>query len=263
VRRLIRRFLNKRGYEIIKQPYLGDIYPNQSEEEAVFSCITPIGTYFLPKNGLEEDAVTTMIARGRIFEPEIISTAEKYIKKGTSIIDIGANFGQMCIEFSKLTGESGVVHAFEAQNFVYNFLLKNISGNNRNNIKAYERAVWHNEGETLYFPEPDMSSPAPYSGNSVYTGQKTYPVKTITIDSLNIQEPISFMKVDIEGADIFALKGARDTILKNKMPIIFEYTQHMQQVYGTKFNDYVEFVNSIDYQFEEIVLGINYLILPK
>ncbi|MGQ0739156.1 MAG: FkbM family methyltransferase [Bacteroidota bacterium] len=142
-------------------------------------------------------------------------------------------------------------------------MTKNILANNCSNIYLFEKAVWHKNGDTLFFPEPDMDSPAPYSGNSVYTNKRGIPVETITIDSLHIKEPISFMKIDIEGADIFALKGARETILRNKMPVIFEYTQHMQDVYQTTFNDYVEFVESVNYKFQEIILGVNYLILPR
>lgn len=85
----------------------------------------------------------------------------------------------------------------------------------------------------------------------------------MTIDSLNIQEPVSFMKIDIEGADLFALQGARETIMKNRMPIIFEFSQHMQNVFNTNFGEYVNFVNSINYRFEEIILKINFLILPN
>ena len=222
-----------------------------------------MGNYYLPVKGLKKDPVANMLVRGHVFEPEIISIAKKYIKKDTVVLDVGANFGQMSIAFSRLTGNGGKVYSFEAQNFVYKFLEKNSEVNHCTNIHLFEKAVWDKDGDTLYFPEPDMNNPVPYSSNSVYVTRKGIPVQTITIDSLNIKEPVSFMKVDIEGADIFALKGARETILKNKMPVIFEYSQHMQTVYGTTFNDYVEFANSIDYIFQEIILGINYLILPK
>lgn len=215
MKNFIRKFLNKRGYEIIKQPYVGDKFPNLSKDKTVYYCETPIGKYNLPTQGLEKDAVSNTLVRGKIFEPEIIAIAERFIKKDTAVLDIGANFGQMSIEFSKLAGNGGKVYSFEAQKFVYNFLVQNIRANNCLNVHLFEKAIWDKEGDTLFFPEPDMDSPAPYSGNSVYASKQNNAVQTITIDSLNIKEPISFMKVDIEGADIFALKGARQTILKN------------------------------------------------
>jgi SAM-dependent methyltransferase len=125
----IRNFLNKRGYEIIKQPYRGDKYPNQSKIKSEYYCQTPIGNYYVPIN-YEKDAVANEWVRGNIFEPEIIEAAKKYIKTNTSVIDVGANFGQMSILFSKIIGEGGKVYAIEAQNFVFNFLKKNIEANN-------------------------------------------------------------------------------------------------------------------------------------
>ena len=263
MKKALRKFLNKRGYEIIRQPYMGDKYPNRSADKNIYYCETPIGNYFLPVYGLEKDAVANTLVRGRFFEPEIIAVAKRYIKMNTAVLDIGANFGQMSIEFSKMVGQGGKVYSFEAQNFVFSYLKRNIEANLRSNVELVEKAVWHQDNMTLYFPEPDMESPAPYSGNSARDNKNSYPVNTITVDSLDIREPISFMKVDIEGADIFALRGAKQTILKNKMPVIFEYTQHMQDAYNTTFNDYVEFAESVNYKFQEIVLGINYLIVPK
>ena len=260
---IIRNFLNKRGYEIIKQAYVGDKYPNLSKDKSVYFCETPLGNYSLPLTGIEKDAVTAVLIRGKLFEPEILDIAKKYIKKGTAVIDIGANFGQMSIEFSKMTGDTGCVYSFEAQEFVFNFLEKNIKNNGIKNVILYKNAVWNKDNEVLYFPQSDMSSSAPYSGNSVTGSISTVPVKTITIDSLNIQEPISFMKIDIEGADIFALQGAKNTILKNKMPIVFEYLQHMQDDFKISFQDYVDFAESINYKFSEIIMGINYVMLPK
>ena len=87
-----------------------------------------------------------------------------------------------------------------------------------------------------------------------------------TIDGLNINTPISFMKVDIKGSDLFALRGAVETIKRNRMPIIFEFEQQFQAEFGTSFQDYVDFVDSISYRFEKLVLepeSINYLIVPR
>ncbi len=263
MRKAIRHFLNKRGYEIIKQTYAGDKFPNRSVKPNIYYVETPIGNYNLPQKGLERDAVAHALVRGTYFDPEIIDVAKRYIKKGTSVLDVGANFGQMSIEFSKAVGEEGKVYSFEAQNIVFDLLKKNLEANNCGNVQPFRNAVWEKDGDTFYFPEPDMDSPAPYSGNAITAEKKLNPVQTLTIDSLNIQEQISFMKIDIEGADIFALRGAKNTIMKHRMPIIFEYTQHMQQEFKTSFEDYVAFARSVNYKFVEVVMGYNYLIVPE
>ena len=268
MRKTIRNFLNKKNYEIIKQPYIGNIYPNLSKDKNEFYCETPIGNYYLP-NQFEEDGVTKNLARGKYFEPEIIEIAKKYIIRGSTVLDLGANFGQMSIEFSKLVGPKGKVYSFEAQNFVFNFAKKNLDSNNCNNVILFENAVYNKDGETLYFPQHDFSTTsafkgAPFSGLALISDSKNgIPVKTITIDSLKIETPISFIKVDVQGADLFAMQGAKETILKHKPVIIFEFEQPVQKEFKTNFNDYAEFVRSINYKFDDIISEINYIVTPK
>jgi hypothetical protein len=59
------------------------------------------------------------------------------------------------------------------------------------------------------------------------------------------------------------LKGAEKTIKKNKMPIIFEYEYSFEGELGLNFQDYVDFVHSINYRFEKVIVGNNYLIVPN
>lgn len=268
IRKTIRNFLNKRNYEIIKQPYIGNLYPNLSTAKTEYYCQTPIGNYHLPMP-IEIDSVACTLARGKFFEPQIIELGKRYIKNGSTVIDMGANFGQMSIEFSKFVGVEGKVYSFEAQNTVFNFLKKNIGSNECNNVYIFENAVYNKDGELVYFPKHDFSETSlfkgvPYSGLSLIGDIKNgVPVKTITIDSLHIETPVSFIKVDVQGADLFGMQGAINTILKHKPTIVFEFEQSVQSEFKTSFDDYVEFVKSINYKFVEVVSSINYVIAPK
>ena len=47
------------------------------------------------------------------------------------------------------------------------------------------------------------------------------------------------------------------------MPIIFEYEWVFEQELNLCFQDYVDFVSSINYKFDRVINGQNYLILPK
>lgn len=263
MRKLIRNFLNKRGYDIIKAPYKGKRFPNTSNIPGLNFYQTSAGNYYLPGDSIKDDVADSM-SRGKIFEPEVVELAKCYIKDGSTALDIGANFGQMTIIFSKLAGDKGKVYAFEAQDKVYDILTKNLEANGCDNVISLSDAVHKESGLTLIFPEPDFNDFNPYGSNAINPklseGRK---VKTITIDSLNIQTPISFIKIDIQGCDLFAMQGAKETILKYKPAILFEYEEQFQQQFDTTFQDYVDFVNEINYRFEKTILEINYLIVPK
>lgn len=263
MRKLIRAFLNKRGFDIIKTPYKGKRFSNTSTLPGLYYFETTAGNYYLPVDSIKDDVADTM-SRGKIFEPEVVALAKSFIKEGSTVLDVGANFGQMTILFSKFAGDDGIVYAFEAQDKVYDVLKKNLDANNCKNVIALSDAVHKEKDLTLVFPEPDFNDFNPYGSNAINPklreGRK---VKTITIDGLNISSPVSFIKIDIQGCDLFALQGAKETILKYKPAILFEYEEQFQVQFDTSFQDYVDFVNEIGYRFEKTILEINYLIVPR
>jgi hypothetical protein len=65
----------------------------------------------------------------------------------------------------------------------------------------------------------------------------------------------------VQGADLFAIQSAKQTILRNKPIIIFEFEQPILYEFKTSVNDYNKFVRSINNQFDKIVKDINYLIV--
>ena len=224
---------------------------------------TSLGDFYLPFDA-PDDVIINRMKRGEVFESEIVETAERFIKKGTVVLDVGANFGQMSVLFSRFAGNDGIIYSFEAQKRVFDILKKNIEANNAHNINPIFNAVYFESGKNFYFPEPDFVKFGAYgSYNLPLDSVKGQEVKSLKIDDLQIEKPISFMKVDVQGCDLFAMQGAVETIKKHKMPVLFEFEQQFQKTYKTNFHDYVEFVDSIGYKFTEIILDINYLIEPK
>jgi FkbM family methyltransferase len=251
------------GYNIVKSPYKNlKKYKANSNINGLDFFDTPTGKYYLPDH-LKNDFVSNAIKSGEIFEEEVISEAKKYIKENTSVLDIGANYGQMSILFSAMVGKGGKVYSFEAMPFVFEVLTNNVTVNNCTNIQLINNAVYNKSGKELIFPKPDLSKFSSLGSFGIDPDATNgYPVKSITIDDIKYDKPISFMKIDIQGSDLFALQGAHATIMKYRMPIIFEYEEQFQSAFKTSFQDYVDFVKSIDYYFEKTVMGINYLILP-
>lgn len=223
---------------------------------------TKTGNYYLPTDA-HTDEIVRAIKNNLIFDQNVYEVAKKYIKPETSALDVGSNFGQMAILMSELVGKKGLVHAFEADDFVFEILKKNIK-ENTTNIVAHFGAVHNKSNETLYFPVQDFEKFGTYGSYGIdYVNGKGRPVNTIKIDEIDFKLPISFMKIDIEGGELFALKGAINTINKYRMPIIFEYGSHFEEILNLSFQEYVDFVNTINYRFERIIDNINYLIIPN
>lgn len=69
------------------------------------------------------------------------------------------------------------------------------------------------------------------------------------------------MKIDVQGHDLKVLKGAKQTILKYKMPIIVEYDKIFENKYKYNFLDFSNFAEEIDYQMSKLNED-NYLLTP-
>jgi FkbM family methyltransferase len=235
---------------------------NRFSQKPVKFYKTAIGNYFLPIDA-PNDVIVNHMKKGKLFEPEVIEISKKYINEGSSVLDLGANFGQMSIEFSRMVGDSGQVFSFEADDFVHHLLQKNIDINNCQNIRAFLAAVYDKSGEMKYFPVQDFKRFAAYGSYGLDPNAKTgRAIKTIAIDDLHIRDKISFMKVDVQGSDLFALRGAVQSIKEHQMPILFEYEEQFQMEFNTSFQDYLDFIYSISYKVERTVNAINYLIVP-
>ncbi len=209
--------------------------------------------------------VANAIRNDQIFEKEIVDVAFKYIKENTAVLDLGSNVGQMSILFSQKVGDGGKVYAFDANDFIYEILKKNIEAKNKiGSIIPTFGAIHNKDKEILYFPVQDFEKYGAYGSYGIdYNSKDGREVKSITIDSLNIPEAISFMKIDIQGGDLQAMQGAVKTIEKNKMPILFEYEYQFEDDYNLSFQEYVDFVREIGYVFKNVINGHNYLIIPK
>ncbi len=260
----IRRITQKLGYDFVKTSDFeyGKKFKRASDDPRFDYYETVHGNYFLPKN-CKGDVVANSIKTGKLFDEVIMNVAKSYITPNSVVLDIGANYGQMAIEFAKLSKDI-TVYAFEAQKMVFDVLEKNIESNHTKNVVSFYNAVYDTDNMEFIFPVPDLKKFPSYGSYGLDLKAKTgIPVTSLTIDSLNISAPISFMKIDVQGSDLAAMRGAVNTINKYRMPIIFEYEEQFQQDFNTSFQEYVEFVNSIDYKFVKTVQDINYLIVPK
>jgi len=131
---------------------------------------------------------------------------------GDVIIDAGAYFGDTALWFSKYIG-NGRVYAFEPMEDNFKILKENIKANSLEKIVI---PVKKGVGET----ESKLKISGYAGGASVeFGGSNGKTIDIISIDKFvsdNKIEHVDFIKMDIEGAELSALKGAAETIKKFK-----------------------------------------------
>lgn len=245
------------------RPGRGRDRPLATSSDGLHYHTTPIGNYYLPDHAPDDIVVQSMQA-GAVFELEVVEVARRFIRPGSAVIDAGANFGQMALLFGEAAGPEGLVYALEAQRWIHDVLVRNIGANHAQNVVPIFAAIFNESGRQFRFPRPDLVRFGAYgSYNLPLASAVGDPVESLKIDDLDIDRPVSFMKVDLQGCDLFAMQGAITTIERHRMPILFEFEEEFQAEYGTNFQAYLDFVASIDYRFSQTVLGKNYLIEPR
>jgi FkbM family methyltransferase len=209
--------------------------------------------FFVPPYGA--DPVLDCIRSGAVFEPEVILTCQQYITPGSEVVDLGCNYGQMTLHFSRMTGPSGVVHSVEASDFVFSYLEKTVQNNPElNNIRLYHAAAWNELGHELKMNIATGQGDNYHSGagiryveDEIYNHMTYHVIPSLTVDSMQFQNRVSLIKVDIQGSDLYALQGAKNTILAHKPVLVFEYEHVCDRVFDVTWEDYQTFLREINY----------------
>jgi len=229
--------------------------------QQVYLYRTSTGEYWLPES--RTDHLIQTIINNQIFDQPLLDEMTSRLKQGDTVLDVGSNFGQTAVLLSKAVGPSGTVLAFEAEPWVYEVLKRNIKQNLCTNTQVYFGAVWDELGQTLLYPKDDLvtyESHGSYGINPIAdTGQS---IPSITIDSLELDR-VDLIKIDVQGADLRAMKGCRSTIQQHRPTIIFEYEPSFDAMFNTTWQDYLDFIVEIDYRIVKTISYVNVLIEPN
>jgi len=129
------------------------------------------------------------------------------------VIDCGVGWGDTAIYFASKTGKEGAVYCFDILNEALDALNEQLKVNpSIKNITPELYALSDIDDEDVFISMPS-------TGAHITTAHSGNTTKTITIDSYanrNNLRSIDFIKMDIEGSEVKALKGAEKTIKKYK-----------------------------------------------
>ncbi|MGB8644434.1 MAG: FkbM family methyltransferase [Anaerolineae bacterium] len=145
--------------------------------------------------------------------------AQVQVAPGDVVIDAGACWGDTTLYFAARAGETGVVHAFEF--FFGNLMIleENLTLNPelKSRIRVIPRAVWSVSESELSFVENGPGSTLDPNTPNASSGATR--ARTLSLDDFVEQkklERVDFVKMDIEGAELDALKGSAQTIRRFK-----------------------------------------------
>lgn len=149
------------------------------------------------------------LMRDHHYEPETTDLISRTLKEGDVFVDLGGNEGYFAILASKIVGIRGKVICIEPQRRLWNVIFENTRLNHCLNIQLLPFAVSDKRDvlELILSPSNNTGSSGLVGNvrNSFWRRQST---EAIVLDDLPIQEKVKLIKIDIEGFELKALKGA-------------------------------------------------------
>jgi len=174
------------------------------------------------------------------WEKHVTELIKSEVKKGDTILDIGAHIGYFTLLFARLVGERGKVFAFEPHPVNFGLLKKNISITNYSNIILNQKAVTNKTGAVELFLNKKNTG-----GHSLYKSR--YTKTSIMVECIKLDDyfrdydgKIDFIKMDIEGSEGEALLGMLALLKKNDhIKIVTEFGPSMLRASGVQPDEYL------------------------
>jgi FkbM family methyltransferase len=157
------------------------------------------------------------------------------LNEGEIFVDVGANVGHYTLKAATYHPEVKII-SIEAHPKNYKALCRNVSCNRFSNIITINKAVSDKKGKvTLYehITDDNRVLTDDFSIQADHNKKSSVVVDSDTIDNILKEIKIGsadVLKMDIEGAEVMALKGATETLDKLRKIIVEIHQDNMEEV---------------------------------
>lgn len=178
------------------------------------------------------------------YEREQTRLFQEHIRPGATVLDVGAHVGYYTLLSAVLAGPGGKVHAFEPNPANADFLRRHVRINRLGNVRVEQAAVSDRAGRARF----DFGTG---SGTGHLADAGALEVRTLRLDDYCAEHGLAptAVKIDVEGAEMSVLKGARETLARHH-PTLFLST-HGAEVHAAS----LAFLSGLGYRPRPILGG--------
>lgn len=196
------------------------------------------------------------------YSEDIVSVLDYLITPSMMILDVGANVGEITLVAAKRVGTNGRVYSFEPINKIASKLEKHVELNKLTQVEI-QRYALGNETKTqipIYSSCGQQVSDKHEGLGSLYSqNEEDHPVQYVQLITMDdwVNEhleinTIDLIKIDIEGAELACLQGAKETLQRFKPKIIIEIQDFSAEQAGYKATDITDLLSDVGYEFYRI-----------
>lgn len=186
----------------------------------------------------------------RRLEAGDIRLLRPFVAPGSAVVDVGANIGEFTLEFARWVGPDGRVHAFEPESTNYRHLLERLEeAGVEGRVAAVEAAVADEDGELRLL----INRQQPADHRLAETG---VPVAAVALDSYLARaehRPVSLIKIDVQGAELQVLAGARATLGAHRPALFVEVADACLREFGGDARALLDDLTGLGYRIHRLL----------
>lgn len=201
---------------------------------------------------LTSDLSLSTYVGGR-FEPNEMSFVASVLEPGMTAVDAGANDGLFSLLAARLCGEAGMVHALEPSARERRRLERNVHLNHLENIRIHPMALGKSSGtatlQVAGADHPGHNTLGAYAHAATKSAYEEV-VPLTSLDQLVASEGIGrldLLKMDIEGSEGDALRGAQAPLRVLRPRLLMELQQQSLQALGSSVEEVLSLLAHADY----------------
>ncbi len=210
-----------------------------------------------------EDYVSNEILNTGRWEPDTWAAIQPCLTAGGTFVDVGAHIGYFSLKAARVVGSQGRVIAVEPNPATLPVLRDNIRGSEAGCVEVKPIACSDAETELDLFAAARSNTGASSisCANALLAGSlgNVYRVPARPLDDI-LQEAgsprVDVIKIDVEGAEMMVLRGARETLYRQSPLLIVEMLEHTLQALGSYTAEVTDFLCSLGYSYQKRV-GLN------
>jgi FkbM family methyltransferase len=173
-----------------------------------------------------------------------------YVRSGDEVFDIGGHIADYAELFDDLVGATGKVDSFEPDVVARPMLKANVELNKfADRVRIEELAVFDNSAAQQFFTRNGNAQSslarAGLGGSESNDDVACYSITSVRLDEYVRQSELPaprIIKLDVEGAEVRALRGAGDLLSSNAL-IVCELHPYAWKELGTSFDDLLKIVH--------------------
>jgi FkbM family methyltransferase len=236
------------------------LHPDLARAEAPSPVVVTLDDGVRIVVDLSDHAVGVPIAR-RMFERNELAFLGRSVRAGQHVVDGGAHAGLYALTMARLVGPSGSVHAFEPIGANAAWLDAGVRENAAEaHLHVCRAALTDRSGTAEAFVARRTFNPGSARlrgpGESPLPGHDVVSVPTVALDEADVPHPIGFVRLDVEGAEALALRGAARILGDDRPTVLVEvHADLLPRVSGTTAEALFEWMQGLGYVPRQIGAG--------